>query len=63
MRTKFWSENTKCRIYAEDLVVDGKIKVNGTFAPVFFNWAPYHEGILGNGSIAPHILDLGTRWR
>jgi hypothetical protein len=27
-----------------------------------FNWAPRHEGILGRGGIAPHILDLGTRW-
>jgi hypothetical protein len=28
-----------------------------------FNWAPHHEGILGNGGIAPHILHLGTRLR
>jgi hypothetical protein len=27
------------------------------------NWAPRHEGVLGSGSIAPLILDLGTRWR
>jgi len=30
---------------------------------VFFNWAPYHEGILGSEGTAPHIFDLGTRWR
>jgi hypothetical protein len=29
----------------------------------FFNWAPRHEGALGNGGISPRILDLGTRWR
>jgi hypothetical protein len=28
-----------------------------------FNWAPRHEGVLGSGGIAPHIHDLGTRWR
>jgi hypothetical protein len=27
------------------------------------NWAPRHEDVLGSGSIAPRILDLGTRWR
>jgi hypothetical protein len=27
-----------------------------------FNWAPRHEVILGNGNIAPRILDLGTLW-
>jgi hypothetical protein len=30
---------------------------------VFCNWASRHEGVLGSGGIAPHILDLGTRWR
>jgi hypothetical protein len=39
--------------------VKGKVKV----VPVLFNWAPHHEGELGSASIAPHILDLGTRWR
>jgi hypothetical protein len=29
----------------------------------FFNWAPCHEGILGDGGIALCIIDLGTRWR
>jgi hypothetical protein len=29
----------------------------------FFLWAPRHEGVLGSGDIAPHILDLSTRWR
>jgi hypothetical protein len=28
-----------------------------------FNWAPRHEGVLGSGSTALRILDLGTRWR
>jgi hypothetical protein len=28
-----------------------------------FKRAPHHEGILGSGGIAPHILDLGTRCR
>jgi hypothetical protein len=30
---------------------------------VNFNQAPCHEGVLGSGGIAPHILDLDTRWR
>jgi hypothetical protein len=29
----------------------------------FFTSAPCHKGVLGSGGIAPHILDLGTRWR
>jgi hypothetical protein len=33
-------------------------------APVpFFNRAPCHGSVLGNGGIAPRILDLGTWWR
>jgi hypothetical protein len=28
-----------------------------------FNWAPCHTGVLGNGVIAPRIIDLGIRWR
>jgi hypothetical protein len=27
----------------------------------FFNWASRHEGVLGNGSIAPRIPDVATR--
>jgi hypothetical protein len=31
-----------------------------------FNWAPRHESVLGaywgSGSIAPRIIDFGTRW-
>jgi hypothetical protein len=30
---------------------------------LIFNWAPRHEGVLGEWGIAPHILDLGTSWR
>jgi hypothetical protein len=30
---------------------------------LFLNWAPPHESVLGSGSIAPHILYLGPRWR
>jgi len=38
----------------------GKCKV----VPVlFFSRAPRQKGVLGNGSIAPPILDLGTRRR
>jgi hypothetical protein len=36
----------------------GKDKV----VPVL-NEAPRHEDVLGSGGIAPHILDLGIRWR
>jgi hypothetical protein len=25
-------------------------------------WAPHHEDVLGIGGIAPHILNLHTRW-
>jgi hypothetical protein len=32
------------------------------FVPVF-NRASHHEDVLRNGGIAPHILNLGTRWR
>jgi hypothetical protein len=28
-----------------------------------FNWKSCHEDVLGNGGVAPHILDLGSRWR
>jgi hypothetical protein len=28
-----------------------------------FNWALCHEGILGREGLAPHILNLSTRWR
>jgi len=27
------------------------------------NKGPCHQDILGSGGIAPHILDLSTRWR
>jgi hypothetical protein len=37
----------------------GKVKVKS----LCFNWAQRHEGILGGGGIALHILDLVTRWR
>jgi hypothetical protein len=37
-----------------------KVKVNLSLC---LNWTPGHEGVLGNGGIAPRILDLGTRWR
>jgi hypothetical protein len=36
-------------------------KVKVKLSPCF-NWALRHEGVLGSGGIAPHILDLGTRW-
>jgi hypothetical protein len=33
-------------------------------APVLsFNWDPRHEGVLGSGGIASHILVLSTKWR
>jgi hypothetical protein len=36
-------------------------KGKGTDVPVP-NEAQRHEDVLGSGGIAPHILDLGTRW-
>jgi hypothetical protein len=29
----------------------------------FFNQRPHHESVLESGSVAPRILNLGTRWR
>jgi hypothetical protein len=34
----------------------------GKVVPVL-NEAPLPKDVLGSGDIAPHILDLGTRWR
>jgi len=34
----------------------------GKFVPML-NYAPHHEDVLGSWSIAPHILNFGTRWR
>jgi len=28
----------------------------------YFNWAPRHGGILGNGGVAPWILNLSSGW-
>jgi hypothetical protein len=36
----------------------GKVKQS-----LSFNCVPHHEGVLGSGGVATHILDLGTRWR
>jgi hypothetical protein len=29
---------------------------------VLFNWSPRHECVLGNGDIAPRIINLDTSW-
>jgi hypothetical protein len=39
------------------------MKVKVKLPLCFFNSTPRHEGVLGNGSIAPRILDFGTRWK
>jgi hypothetical protein len=49
----FWGKNTM-------RMPESKVKVK---VRLFFSRAPRHEGILGSGGIAPHILDFGTRWR
>jgi hypothetical protein len=33
-----------------------EVKSKAKIFPVFFNWAPRYEGVLGSGSIAPRIL-------
>jgi hypothetical protein len=38
------------------------VKVKGKVVPVL-NKASHHEDVLGDGGIAPHLLDLGTRKR
>jgi len=39
-----------------------KVNINDEVVPVLIQ-APCHEGVLGNGGIAPRILDFDTRWR
>jgi hypothetical protein len=46
----------------DGVTVKGKVKVKVKLS-LCFNWAPHHEGVFGSGSIAPHILYLGTRCR
>jgi hypothetical protein len=41
--------------------VSQKVKVKLSLC--FFKLATRYEGVLGSGDIAPHILDLGTKWR
>jgi hypothetical protein len=38
------------------------VTVNIKF-PLCFTKASRHEQVLGNGGIAPHIPNLGIRWR
>jgi hypothetical protein len=38
------------------------IKSKGKYVPLL-NYAARHDDVLGNGCIAPRILDLDTRWR
>jgi len=37
-------------------------KDEGKIVPLL-NQVPRHEHVLGNGGIAPRVLDRGTRWR
>jgi hypothetical protein len=42
------------------LYAGGKVKIVTVLS--LLNYAPRHRSVWGSGSLAPRILDLGTRW-
>jgi len=45
------------------LCFDVKVKAKGKFVTVLLTEHHAMKSYWGSGSIAPHILDLGTRWK
>jgi hypothetical protein len=56
-----WKWNTiwfSCYVFVKEEIKKGQVKVKS----LCLTYVPQHEVVLGSGGVAPHILNLDTRW-
>jgi len=49
-------QNKQCMSLLDEKITQVKVKFS------VLNKVPHQEDVWGSGSVAPHILNLGTRW-